>query len=232
MRLFAVSLCALVLFTGGVQASEFGTGLLSKTILAAEFQPDALFATVIEHRKQYVKIAPPYPNGTALAPVSLPSGTVIATIEVYSCFDYTGGGAYVFMYPVTLQEGVHPSSSEWLVAGFDKSTEYCGWSPWVGPELGLRVSKESQYQIGVQTLNGSEEIYAVRVNYRREMSPPPHVASFSDVSTSHWAYQSIEAIKAAGITTGCAPGLYCPEDKVTRAEMATFLNRALGLFWP
>ncbi len=31
------------------------------------------------------------------------------------------------------------------------------------------------------------------------------------------------------ITTGCAPGRYCPTSNVTRAQMAMFLDRALGL---
>ncbi len=31
------------------------------------------------------------------------------------------------------------------------------------------------------------------------------------------------------ITTGCAPGRYCPSSNVTRAQMALFLDRALGL---
>lgn len=41
----------------------------------------------------------------------------------------------------------------------------------------------------------------------------------------------IEAIAAAGITAGCdATGtLYCPNDSVTRGQMATFLARALAL---
>jgi glucose/arabinose dehydrogenase len=38
----------------------------------------------------------------------------------------------------------------------------------------------------------------------------------------------IEAISAAGITTGCGPSLYCPGAPVTRAEMAVFLIRALN----
>jgi subtilisin family serine protease len=37
-----------------------------------------------------------------------------------------------------------------------------------------------------------------------------------------WAFEN-------GITTGCGGGKYCPNDPVTRAQMATFLNRALGL---
>jgi hypothetical protein len=36
---------------------------------------------------------------------------------------------------------------------------------------------------------------------------------------------------ANGITSGCAPDLYCPSDPVTRAEMATFLTRAFDLPW-
>jgi glucose/arabinose dehydrogenase len=42
---------------------------------------------------------------------------------------------------------------------------------------------------------------------------------------------NIEAIKAAGVTSGCSPltgDLYCPGSPVTRAEMAAFLIRALS----
>lgn len=41
----------------------------------------------------------------------------------------------------------------------------------------------------------------------------------------------IEAINAAGVTAGCdeAGTLYCPHDEVTRAQMASFLARALDL---
>ncbi len=42
---------------------------------------------------------------------------------------------------------------------------------------------------------------------------------------------SIEAVAAAGVTLGCdtAGTVYCPSRPVTRAQMATFLARALGL---
>lgn len=39
---------------------------------------------------------------------------------------------------------------------------------------------------------------------------------------------TIEAIAAAGITTGCGPALYCPTLPVTREQMAVFLIRAMG----
>ena len=36
---------------------------------------------------------------------------------------------------------------------------------------------------------------------------------------------NIDAIRDAGVTTGCALNLYCPKDFVTREQMAAFLNR-------
>jgi hypothetical protein len=39
----------------------------------------------------------------------------------------------------------------------------------------------------------------------------------------------IDALAAAGITRGCADTSFCPEDPVTRAQMASFLVRAEGL---
>ena len=39
----------------------------------------------------------------------------------------------------------------------------------------------------------------------------------------------IDALASAGITKGCAAGQYCPHGAVTRAQMASFLGRALGL---
>ena len=51
---------------------------------------------------------------------------------------------------------------------------------------------------------------------------------FEDVPPSYWAYVQIEEFSDRGITTGCDVGRYCPERGVTRAEMAVFLDRALG----
>jgi hypothetical protein len=53
--------------------------------------------------------------------------------------------------------------------------------------------------------------------------------TFGDVSPSYWAQNFIERLYAAGITGGCAtnPLQYCPESKVTRAQMAVFLERGI-----
>jgi len=53
---------------------------------------------------------------------------------------------------------------------------------------------------------------------------------FVDVPSTHWAFDWISRLYAAGITAGCSeePPLYCPEQDVTRAEMAVFLLRGLN----
>ena len=48
---------------------------------------------------------------------------------------------------------------------------------------------------------------------------------FTDVPTSSTYHNDIDAIRDAGITTGCGLNLYCPKDFVTREQMAAFLNR-------
>ncbi len=56
------------------------------------------------------------------------------------------------------------------------------------------------------------------------------VSTFQDVTCAHTQWVYIEALVAAGITTGCQtnPPLYCPAASITRAQMAVFLCRAAG----
>ena len=51
---------------------------------------------------------------------------------------------------------------------------------------------------------------------------------FSDIGSSPFR-NDILWLADQGITSGCAPGQYCPMGVVTRAQMASFLVRALGL---
>ena len=72
----------------------------------------------------------------------------------------------------------------------------------------------------------------VEIWWKRVVSPAPATASFNDVPTSHPFFQFIEALKASGITGGCGGGNYCPDNPLTRGQMAVFLSKALGLHWP
>jgi hypothetical protein len=58
------------------------------------------------------------------------------------------------------------------------------------------------------------------------------VATFHDVPAADPFYRVIEALAASGITSGCGGGNFCPNDFVTRAQVAKFLANALGLHSP
>lgn len=57
-------------------------------------------------------------------------------------------------------------------------------------------------------------------------------AAFLDVPPGHLFYDDIGRLSAHGITVGCGGGDYCPDDVVTREQMAAFIIRALGEFNP
>jgi PKD domain/S-layer homology domain len=53
-------------------------------------------------------------------------------------------------------------------------------------------------------------------------------SAFTDVPPSHWAWRFIENLYTRGVSTTCGtdPLRYCPEDAMTRGDMAIFLLRA------
>ena len=69
----------------------------------------------------------------------------------------------------------------------------------------------------------------VGVTYRLQVSRGPLTPTFGDVPTTDPAYRYVEAVAASGITAGCGGGQYCPDQPVTRRQMAVFLSKALGL---
>lgn len=61
--------------------------------------------------------------------------------------------------------------------------------------------------------------------------PPAPDPGFRDVDASSPHRDAIARVAASGITGGCAQGRYCPADAVPRAQMASFLARALDDGW-
>lgn len=85
---------------------------------------------------------------------------------------------------------------------------------------------------GVQPLLSACAFGSAIVVWRRTVSPGPAVATFTDVPTTDPRFRFVEAFVASGLATGCAPGRFCPDNGVTRGEMAVFLSTALGLHFP
>jgi hypothetical protein len=75
-------------------------------------------------------------------------------------------------------------------------------------------------------------VVLVRYLYGDEAQLPEPQGVFMDVDSGHWAAKAIEYLYFQGITNGCADApelLYCPNETVSRAEMAAFLNRTFDL---
>jgi hypothetical protein len=62
--------------------------------------------------------------------------------------------------------------------------------------------------------------------------PTPTGQRFTDVPQTFWAYAFIEDFATRGITAGCTPTTYCPNDTVPHEQMAVFIMRAKGEFNP
>lgn len=52
---------------------------------------------------------------------------------------------------------------------------------------------------------------------------------FSDVPNSNPFHDDVDFIADRGITLGCGGGEYCPDDFVTREQMAAFMKRSTGV---
>ena len=72
-------------------------------------------------------------------------------------------------------------------------------------------------------------VFLLRAKYGAGYSPPAASGVFGDVDLSYWAVHWIEQLAAEGISSGCGSGNYCPNDPVTRAQMAVFLVRTFDL---
>lgn len=71
-------------------------------------------------------------------------------------------------------------------------------------------------------------IFLLRGKHGGAYVPPPATGIFADVPPEGIVAAFIEQVYAEGITAGCAtnPLRYCPQDPVTRGQMAIFLLRA------
>jgi len=76
-----------------------------------------------------------------------------------------------------------------------------------------------------------QEMVAVAAKALNIINPPacvPGSEMFTDVPADSPFCPFIEELSRRGITGGCAPGLFCPGDPVTRQQMAVFLVKILG----
>jgi hypothetical protein len=171
------------------------------------------------------------------APVTLPTGAVLDNIDFYYRDNWvdTDICAALHAYRGPTLGGNPPSD---VTLGFVCSSGSAGYGYRVEALSGtidnsVWFSNGAQYVVKI-TASGPNlfSFKGVTIWWHRAVSPPPFSATFNDVPTSHPQFQFIEALAESGITVGCGGGNYCPNNPLTRGQMAVFLAKALGLYWP
>jgi plastocyanin len=155
----------------------------------------------------------------------LPSGALITGVEVSSC-DSGAGEVSVKLY-----ECIDPSGPCTVLATVTPAgVPTCAFTS--VPVTGVNVDNLTRSYIVEAEVGPPQSLRAVRIFHRKVVSPPPAVATFTDVPVTDPRFRFVEALAAAGISGGCGGGQFCPEASVTRGQMAVFLSVALGLYWP
>jgi hypothetical protein len=177
------------------------------------------------------KIEPIADGGLSIGfPIHLPAGASMQYMRIYY---------YATSTAVSISVGLYKANAGalTLIAGASPPPVVTNVSYSVGPFSetvdGAAPSGSTYHVLAFMNKAGAAVtgIHKVDIHYKLQVSPPPAVATFSDVPTTYWAYPFIEAFAAAGITGGCGAGNFCPDNTVTRAEMAVFFAKALGLHY-
>jgi plastocyanin len=171
---------------------------------------------------------------TATAPqevqagVQLPSGAKITGLEITGCDDDDAHDMVA-----ALLECPDPSAQCTTIATAGSNGQPgCDFFASTGVTTQTNVDNlTNTYALDLMIGGQFLKFRNVRIFYQRLVSPAPATATFADVPTNNQFFKVIEALAASGITQGCGNGNFCPNDPVTRGSMASFLARALGLFW-
>ncbi len=205
----------------------------------------------------YVVASPRWDNGGAVdvgavtwrSGTSGVSGVVSAANSLVGSTEYDWVGAKFYSYNphsgVLYGSGVRAltnggyvvASSDWNNGGvWDAGAITLGKddSPVVGPVtaansvLGATASGGSSMNFAYDNVNDQLIVGRPADNIVTLLS----LNTFTDVPGTYWAWQSIERLYSAGITSGCStnPLSYCPDSPVTRGQMAVFLEK--GLYYP
>ena len=212
-------------------AQSYGLGDQVLTVSSAAFRP-LVNGPIANYGNGYI-----YGTAVYVAPLELPDGAEIFQVCVYAndpdLFSLAVAAIDRALLPQSGEfSGVNEVAGSNVVADFDTGYGVVCSAPfaYVYRHHDDVVGENQFHQVRV-TLNENAGLGAVQIHWRRQVSTPPAVASFNDVSVIDPGYKYIEALVASGITTGCGGGNYCPDSPLTRRQMAIFLSKALGLHW-
>ncbi|MCG6963136.1 MAG: S-layer homology domain-containing protein [Acidobacteria bacterium] len=161
------------------------------------------------------------------APVHLPAGAHLEYVRLIYHDDVSGsvpsmGLYYQDFYTDNTIIGLTPSS----YTGGDRYVDF-------SVDYTIPVKNRSHHVNAIIDRSGStyHSIYGITFWMHLQISPAPATATFVDVPVGAFGFRQIEALYASGITGGCDATHFCPNASLTRAQMAVFLAKALGLHW-
>jgi S-layer homology domain len=159
----------------------------------------------------------------------LPSGALITYFELDSC---DSDATYDVSADLNACDNVGNCTSVQTLSSDNNGTLPCGFTAADVSGANLQVDNyRNQVTVRVNTGSGTEStrFAGVILGYVLQVSAPPEFPDFTDVPTSHPFYKYIEALYNSGITVGCGGGNFCPDNPLTRGQMAVFMAKALGL---
>jgi S-layer family protein len=169
--------------------------------------------------------------GQLIGSVSVPEGALIDHIGFNTC-DAAGGSFTVLLYDSTVGTGFTQ------IGAFSSVANTCEILYNLDP-LGYSMPANGGHNLEIYiaqgpsaAVDGTDGVQSVEVWWKRQVHPAPLAPTFPDVPPSDFGFQYVEALVSSGITGGCGGGNYCPDNPVTRRQMAIFIAKALGLHWP
>ena len=176
------------------------------------------------------------------APLDLPAGAVIEQVCI-SLYDNATGGACINLEAIELGDVGHLPAEGTPVSGCTPAgtpgyTTFCvvPSQPYTVVNYGDADGDNSpnwiSHSLNVATNVASDDLRLgpVMVEYHIGIPTPPVTPTFDDVGSGNEYYKYVEALAARGITEGCSVDNFCPDNPVTRAQLALILARALGLY--
>lgn len=158
-----------------------------------------------------------------LASAMVGSGTVptSGTIPGYGSFNCTPGGSSVFTDVPPTDPGckfIHYILGYGITAGCAPG-QYC-------PQQAVTRWQMAVFLGVAMASRGILPVSGTVPGYGSFNCVSGGATVFSDVPPTDGGCPYVHFIATQGVTAGCAPGLYCPSQPVTRAEMAVFLSGA------
>jgi hypothetical protein len=220
---------------------QFGTDIYTVTVIpAVSFTADKDTATPYGSLYRYFGedtnefgIGTIY-SGHLNVGVNLPAGAIIDFIGMQS-YDYYGGNNQATLFYLDQ----HSGTTSGIVSLSSTAHANGEASDYNETPLSWQLIKNAHNALVLDVYIPGGEDYPhrgilgwIEIWWRRSVSPASPFPAFYDVGESDPGYQYVEALAASGITAGCAPNYFCPDQPLTRRQMAIFLARALGLHWP